>query len=97
MKINCLNCPTSETLGSTAGGCPNDVESFSTNPQFKIVLEDSDEDEDEFCSTIISLIQKGSRGNQCSRDSEGCLPIGSLMLFVLALTSLSLTKWVVIL
>ena len=79
-------------LGLTAGGCSNDIESFSTNPQFKIVLEDSDEDDDEFCSCIISLMQKGTRGNQCSRESEGCLAIGLFTFWVLAL-SVSIT-WI---
>ena len=68
--------------GSSAGGCLNDAESYSLNPQFKIVLEDSDEDDDEFCTSIVSLMQKGTRGNQCNRESNGCLSIGGLYNFL---------------
>ena len=69
-------------IGSTAGGCINDVDSFEMNPQYKIVLEDSDEDDDEFCTCLISLMQKGSRGKQCTREEEGCLTIGFSVYFL---------------
>jgi len=46
--------------GSTAGGCRNYIDTFWTNPQFKLVLEDAD-DEDDVCSVVIALMQKNRR------------------------------------
>jgi len=48
--------------GETAGGCRNFIDTFAMNPQFLIQLEDPDEDdEDEKCTVIINLMQKGRR------------------------------------
>ncbi|XP_041641849.1 calpain-9 [Cheilinus undulatus] len=46
--------------GSTAGGCRNYIDTFWTNPQFKLKLEDAD-DEDDMCSVVIALMQKNRR------------------------------------
>ncbi|KAM9362469.1 calpain-9 [Symphorus nematophorus] len=46
--------------GSTAGGCRNYIDTFWTNPQFKLQLEDAD-DEDDVCSVVIALMQKNRR------------------------------------
>uniref|UniRef100_A0A8D3CE68 Calpain 9 n=1 Tax=Scophthalmus maximus TaxID=52904 RepID=A0A8D3CE68_SCOMX len=46
--------------GSTAGGCRNFIDTFWTNPQFKLELEDAD-DEDDVCSVVIGLMQKNRR------------------------------------
>ncbi|XP_033480986.2 calpain-9 [Epinephelus lanceolatus] len=46
--------------GSTAGGCRNFIDTFWTNPQFKLQLEDAD-DEDDMCSVVIALMQKNRR------------------------------------
>ncbi|XP_069024101.1 calpain-9 [Embiotoca jacksoni] len=46
--------------GSTAGGCRNFVDTFWTNPQFKLELADAD-DEDDVCSVVIALMQKNRR------------------------------------
>ncbi|KAM7008983.1 calpain-9 [Tautogolabrus adspersus] len=46
--------------GSTAGGCRNFVDTFWTNPQFKLKLQDAD-DEDDVCSVVIALMQKNRR------------------------------------
>ncbi|XP_061771469.1 calpain-9 [Nerophis ophidion] len=46
--------------GSTAGGCRNFIDTFWTNPQFKMELRDAD-DEDDVCSVVIALMQKNRR------------------------------------
>uniref|UniRef100_A0A665TU81 Calpain 9 n=1 Tax=Echeneis naucrates TaxID=173247 RepID=A0A665TU81_ECHNA len=46
--------------GSTAGGCRNYIDTFWTNPQFKLELEDADDDDD-MCSVVIALMQKNRR------------------------------------
>ncbi|XP_060755059.1 calpain-9 [Neoarius graeffei] len=45
--------------GSTAGGCRNYIDTFWTNPQFKLKLEDADKDDQ--CSVIVALMQKNRR------------------------------------
>ena len=47
--------------GINAGGCRNFLNTFASNPQYLAVLEDSDDDEDDLCTCIISLMQKGTR------------------------------------
>ena len=82
--------------GSTAGGSRNDVQRFATNPQFKVVLMDSDEDEDDLCTCIVSLMQKGSRGLSSSTESNRCLNIGIIFVWGQQPKDLVLT-WVVVL
>ena len=64
--------------GHNAGGCRNFLESFVTNPQYLAVLEDSDEDEDDLCTCIIALMQKGARKKRMQSQDDGCLTIGNL-------------------
>lgn len=45
--------------GSTAGGCRNFIDTFWTNPQFKLKLEDADGHG--HCSVIVALMQKNRR------------------------------------
>uniref|UniRef100_A0A3Q4G8H0 Calpain 9 n=1 Tax=Neolamprologus brichardi TaxID=32507 RepID=A0A3Q4G8H0_NEOBR len=45
--------------GSTAGGCRNYIDTFWTNPQFKLLLNDADGDNT--CSVVIALMQKNRR------------------------------------
>lgn len=48
--------------GQTAGGCRNFIASFASNPQYRIVVTDPDEEDDEdLCTVIISCMQKGRR------------------------------------
>ncbi|XP_032819679.1 calpain-9-like isoform X2 [Petromyzon marinus] len=51
--------------GCTAGGCRNFPETFWTNPQFRLKLEEEDDDPDEKgqkgCSFIVSVLQKNRR------------------------------------
>jgi len=47
--------------GQTAGGCRNNIQSFGLNPQYWITVTDPDEDEDNLCTVVISLMQKGRR------------------------------------
>ncbi|XP_038567861.1 calpain-9 [Micropterus salmoides] len=47
--------------GSTAGGCRNFIDTFWTNPQFKLQLVDTDDDNDNLCSVVIALMQKNRR------------------------------------
>ena len=54
----------------------NFLDSFAMNPQFKVELRDSDDDEDDLCTCVISLMQKGSRKRKASNQT-GCLTIGN--------------------
>lgn len=45
---------------STAGGCRNNPNTFHTNPQFRITLED-DINNDGKCTMIVSLMQSERR------------------------------------
>lgn len=48
--------------GTSAGGCRNNLRSFSSNPQYRIKLTDSDpNDDDELCTIIVAVMQKFRR------------------------------------
>jgi len=65
--------------GLNAGGSRNNVHSFATNPQYMMTLTDSDEDEDDMCTCVVSLIQKGTRLRKAISDGNGCLVIGFIL------------------
>ncbi|TRY92480.1 hypothetical protein DNTS_028185 [Danionella cerebrum] len=53
-------------IGITAGGCSNDIESFSKNPQFLVTLKETVEDSRDARSPnlLVSLIQKSDKRNR---------------------------------
>ncbi|KAF5298518.1 hypothetical protein FQR65_LT00060 [Abscondita terminalis] len=54
--------------GVTSGGCRNYLETFWHNPQYRITLNESDDDDEEGkCTVIIALMQKNRR----SRKMQG--------------------------
>uniref|UniRef100_A0A8C6RJV2 Calpain 8 n=1 Tax=Nannospalax galili TaxID=1026970 RepID=A0A8C6RJV2_NANGA len=67
------------TRGSTAGGCQNYPATYWTNPQFKIHLDEVDEDQEEGiaeprCTVLVGLMQKNRRRQK--RIGQGMLSIG---------------------
>ncbi|XP_052766134.1 calpain-A-like isoform X2 [Mya arenaria] len=44
-----------------AGGCRNYLETFATNPQYRVTLVDPDDDEDDLCTMLVGLLQKDRR------------------------------------
>ncbi|XP_050700585.1 calpain-A-like isoform X1 [Eriocheir sinensis] len=59
----------------SAGGCRNYINTFARNPQYTIQLKDPDEeDDDDLCTVIISLMQKNVR--QMKRYGKDYVPIG---------------------
>ncbi|XP_023725353.1 calpain-A isoform X6 [Cryptotermes secundus] len=64
--------------GVTAGGCRNYLETFWHNPQYRITLEDPDEeDDDNKCTVIVALMQKNHRSQR--KMGIECLTIGFAM------------------
>ena len=47
--------------GINAGGCRNHLETFATNPQYKVTITDGNLDDDKRATILISLMQKGAR------------------------------------
>ncbi|XP_078085771.1 calpain-2 catalytic subunit-like [Mustelus asterias] len=63
--------------GSTAGGCRNYNRTFWTNPQFRIQLDEADDDptdDDDKCSFLAGVIQKNRR--KCRKMGEDMHTIG---------------------
>ncbi|TRY92476.1 hypothetical protein DNTS_028183 [Danionella cerebrum] len=53
-------------IGTTAGGCSNNIESFSKNPQFRVTLKETVEDpiEAKCPNLLVSLVQKSDKRNR---------------------------------
>ena len=68
--------------GKNAGGCRNYLNTFASNPQYMVVLEDSDDDEDDLCTCIIALMQKGTRKKL--KENEDILTIGNIIIYIRA-------------
>ncbi|XP_078351287.1 calpain-9-like isoform X1 [Oculina patagonica] len=47
--------------GSSAGGCRNFLNTFAMNPQYRVDLQDADDDEDDKCSLTVALMQTKRR------------------------------------
>uniref|UniRef100_A0A452EAT3 Calpain-2 catalytic subunit n=1 Tax=Capra hircus TaxID=9925 RepID=A0A452EAT3_CAPHI len=67
------------TRGSTAGGCQNYPATYWTNPQFKIHLDEVDDQQEESvsepcCTVLLGLMQKNRRRQK--RMGQGMLSIG---------------------
>eukprot|EP00092_Neocalanus_flemingeri_P015176 GFUD01016393.1.p1 GENE.GFUD01016393.1~~GFUD01016393.1.p1 ORF type:complete len:558 (+),score=172.85 GFUD01016393.1:52-1725(+) len=60
--------------GETAGGCRNYLETFVHNPQSFVTLSVPDDDEDNLCTLIVSLMQKDRRA--LKHEGVGMLSIG---------------------
>ena len=53
------------------------LETFALNPQYVITVHNpDDEDDDNLCTLIVSLMQKRSRS--CKNDGIGLLSIGNI-------------------
>ena len=64
----------------TKGYSRNYLESFVHNPQFFVTLSVPDDDEDNLCTLIVSLMQKGRR--QLKHEGVGMLSVGRHLLLV---------------
>lgn len=64
--------------GCTAGGCRNFEDTFHMNPQYRVVLQDVDEDDDDnLCTMIVALMQKNRRSKR--KLGMQCLTIGFII------------------
>lgn len=67
--------------GVTAGGCRNFIDTFASNPQYRITLTETDDEEnDGKCTVIVALMQKNRRSKRRMGLEE--LSVGFVLYYV---------------
>lgn len=70
----------------------NNLDTFASNPQYRITLEDPDDEDDEHkCTVIIALMQKNRRAQR--KIGAECLTIGFAVYQVTLNAKLLLGRW----
>uniref|UniRef100_UPI00358F0CE0 calpain-1 catalytic subunit-like isoform X2 n=1 Tax=Myxine glutinosa TaxID=7769 RepID=UPI00358F0CE0 len=75
--------------GCSAGGCRNNTRTFWTNPQYRLRLEDQDEDQ-EGCTFVVGLMQKGRR--KVRRQGKDLLTVGYAIYELMGKAQVKLNK-----
>ena len=76
--------------GVNAGGCRNHLETFATNPQYKVTITDGNLDDDKRATLLISLMQKGARTKKGKDIEDSYQSIGFYLYLIKKSTKLPL-------
>ena len=76
--------------GVNAGGCRNHLETFATNPQYKVTITDGNLDDDKRATLLISLMQKGARTKKGKDIEDAYQSIGFYLYSIKKSTKLPL-------